>query len=70
MTNEIARAWPVVRRVTTFALGVAVIIDDLAQTHTDVAVLIVGLILVGVLPVEDLLDLLNRHRRQDDDHRP
>jgi hypothetical protein len=55
--------WPMFRRAATFLLGCAVIIDALlVQTVPSVGTLTIGLILVGVLPIDDLLRLARRGR--------
>lgn len=65
--------WPPFRRIVTFLLGCAVILDSLLEKNTaTVGKLIVGLILVGVLPLEDLIRLAGRNgkRKSDDNERP
>ena len=54
------KSWLLIRRVVTFLLGCAVIIDALIQNH--IGTLVVGAILVGVLPVDDLFRLVRRDR--------
>jgi hypothetical protein len=55
------RWWGVFRRIVTFLLGVAVILDSLLEKNTaTVGKLIVGLLLVGVLPLDDLVRLATR----------
>lgn len=57
--------WDVFRRVVVFLLGVVVIIDSLIEKQTaSVGKLIVGLIMVGVLPLDDLVRLAYRRNRQ------
>jgi hypothetical protein len=49
------------RRVVIFLLGVVVIIDSLAEKQTaSVGKLVVGLIMVGALPLDDLVRLVAR----------
>jgi hypothetical protein len=55
--------WRWVREVITFALGVAVIIDALTSATTPLSELIVGLVMVGVLPLERLLAVIGDRRR-------
>jgi hypothetical protein len=63
--NEAAASrWLMVRRLVTFVLGVAVIVDALWEKEDVVAELVIGLILVGVLPIEDLIRLLDRRGRR------
>jgi hypothetical protein len=59
--------WGLIRRVITFALGVAVMVDAIQMPNADTAELIIGLILVGVLPIDDLLAVIHRKRGPDDD---
>ena len=49
------------RRVVTFLLGVAVIIDSLVEKNTaTVGKLVVGLLLIGIPSMEDLVRLMKR----------
>jgi hypothetical protein len=58
--------WLVIRRIVIFALGVTVILDSLLEKQTaSVGKLVVGLIMIGVLPLEDLIRLVYRsHARR------
>jgi hypothetical protein len=49
------------RRVILFALGVAVIVDAMASAGQQLGQLIVGLVLVGLVPVDEFLSRLGRH---------
>jgi hypothetical protein len=49
-----------VRRVVVFVLGVAVIVDSLHNKTSPVAELVVGMIMVGILPLDDLARFLGR----------
>ena len=60
MSEAAASRWLMVRRMVTFVLGVAVIVDALWEQENVVTELVIGLLLVGVLPIEDLLRLLSR----------
>jgi hypothetical protein len=52
------------RRVITFALGVAVILDSLFEkSEASVGKLVVGLLLVGVPPIDDLIRMIGRNGR-------
>ena len=52
------RWWDAFRRIVTFLLGVAVILDSLLEKNTaTVGKLVVGMVLVGVLPLDDLVAL-------------
>ena len=64
MSEAAASRWLMVRRLVTFVLGVAVIVDALWEKEDVVAELVIGLILVGVLPIEDLIRLLDRRGRR------
>jgi hypothetical protein len=56
--------WFAFKRVVVFVLGVAVIIDSLIEkNYPSVGKLIVGLLMVGVLPLDDLLRLARRDRK-------
>lgn len=59
--------WQWIRRVVVFALGVALIVDSLFQRPNVIVRLLVGLVMVGVLPLDDLLRLVARHRHREDD---
>jgi hypothetical protein len=61
--EHVGRWWQVIRRVVIFGLGVAVIVDALWDQKFVVAELIVGLILVGVLPLDDFMRIVLRARR-------
>jgi uncharacterized membrane protein HdeD (DUF308 family) len=54
--------WLQVRRVVTFLLGCAVIVDALLASVVNVGELVIGLILVGVLPIDDLFRIVRRGR--------
>ena len=58
------RWWQLTREVVTFALGVAVVLDALLDPHTSVPELVVGLVMVGVLPLERLLAVIARRTPQ------
>ncbi len=53
------RWWQVLRRVVVFVLGVTLIVDSIIQ-HTTAGRLIAGLIMIGVLPLDDLVLMLRR----------
>jgi hypothetical protein len=58
--------WPLFRRMAVFLLGCAVIIDALVE-GSPIGYLIVGLLMVGVLPIDDLISLATRHRNRRED---
>lgn len=55
--------FPALRRVVVFALGTAVIIDALTSKTYVVAELIIGMILVGILPMDEVLKSATGRRR-------
>ena len=64
-SDDVERAgplWQLFRRVVIFLLGVAVIIDALWDQKFVVAELVVGLILVGILPLDDFMRIVMRRR--------
>jgi hypothetical protein len=52
--------WLWIRRVVIFALGVSVIGDALIADKVNIWELVIGLILVGVLPLDDVAHYLQR----------
>jgi hypothetical protein len=54
-----------VRRVTVFGLGVWVIADALVETES-IPMLIIGMVMVGVLPIDDLISSASWPRRRRD----
>lgn len=59
------RLFRCLRRVVLFLLGVIVILDGLAKSNA--RLLVVGLILAGVLPLDDVLRMFARHPHRDDE---
>lgn len=59
------RLFRCLRRVVLFLLGVIVILDGLAQSNA--RLLVVGLILAGVLPLDDVLRMFARRPNRDDE---
>ena len=53
-----------VRRIVVFLLGVAIIIDALWDQDFVVPELIVGMIMVGVLPVDEFVKSFQTRRRR------
>jgi len=49
-----------IREATTFALGVAVILDALISEHWRTGELIAGLVMIGILPLDRLVAMLAR----------
>jgi hypothetical protein len=60
------RWWAPVRRIVTFLLGCAVIVDALLQSAVSIGELIVGLLMIGVLPIDDLIRIVRRSAGRDD----
>ena len=59
--TEWTTRWMKIRGVSTFLLGVAVIVDSLVEKNTaTVGKLIVGLLLIGIPSIEDLIRLTRR----------
>jgi hypothetical protein len=57
------KRWMAFRTVVTFLLGVAVIVDSLIEKNTaTVGKLIVGLLLIGIPPLEDIIKLTTRRK--------
>jgi hypothetical protein len=54
----------VFRRVIVFLLGMAVIIDALWDRSYVVPELIIGMILVGVLPIDEVIKSMTSRRRR------
>jgi hypothetical protein len=52
--------WWWVRRVTIFALGACVIVEGLVSAQDRIVELIAGLVMVGVLPLDDLVRTFGR----------
>jgi hypothetical protein len=47
--------WQGLRRLVIFVLGVAVIVEGLVEHQDQIADLVIGLVMIGVLPLDDLL---------------
>ena len=57
------RAFLLVRRVVVFVLGVAVVVDALLDNDgATLGRLIVGLLMIGVLPIDYLVDIVHAAR--------
>lgn len=57
-----APLWPGLRRLVLFVLGVAVIIDALTVSGQNLGQLLVGTLLIGIVPVDELLAEVRRRR--------
>lgn len=59
------RWWPAAREVITFVLGVAVILDalDVTGTGRNIGEMIVGLVMIGILPLDRLMNVIAEVRR-------
>jgi hypothetical protein len=61
--DPMPRWWYVFRRIVIFGLGVAVIIDSLTEKNTaSVGKLLIGLLLIGFPPIEEIMALAARRR--------
>jgi hypothetical protein len=60
-----AKWWQAIREVVTFALGVAVIVDSFFTHDRSVGELVVGLVMIGVLPLDRLLGAIGRRADKD-----
>jgi hypothetical protein len=58
--------WGTVRQVLQFALGCFVVLDAVFTPGTHVSELIAGLILLGIIPVDDLLSRIAAKTRTGD----
>lgn len=72
MTRGTDSFWKVfegIRRITIFILGVSVVVYALVDPDTPntVAMLIIGMIMVGILPVENVLNWIRPARHIDRD---
>ena len=68
--TSLVPVWRWVRRVVIFFLGCAVILEGIISAQDRVVELIAGMVMVGVLPLDDLLRSFhwgNGRRRPDDD---
>ncbi len=71
--DRIGRRWQLFRRVVVFLLGAAIIIDALWDQKFVAVELVIGMILVGVLPLEDFMRIVMRRngaKRPDDRREP
>ena len=63
--DHVPRWWLWTRRVVSFGLGVWVIVDSLIEKQVaSVGKLIIGLVMIGVLPLDDLIRVVRRARRE------
>jgi hypothetical protein len=63
MEDEFAPRWGPVRRMVVFVLGIAVVIDAVLGTGNHIGELVIGAVLLGIIPVDELLDSLSRRFR-------
>lgn len=56
--------WPGARRLVLFVLGVAVIIDAVIAPGDQLGNLVVGVLLVGLVPVDEMLGRILPSRRR------
>lgn len=63
-SSALSEAFAFIRRLTLFLLGVAVVLDAIIGQHpVPLAELIAGLVLLGLVPVEMLVDRITVRRR-------
>ena len=55
-----------IKRITIFILGVLIIVEALYEESVPVKSIILGMIMVGVLPLEDLLPWSKRNQEKKD----
>ena len=62
------KAWRIfeaIRRVTIFLLGTLIIVDGLiGQQDNQVPILIIGMVMVGVLPLDNLVGAMSINRKR------
>jgi hypothetical protein len=56
------KVFDAIRRITTFLLGVAIIVNALIHPDERLGQLAIGMVMVGVLPVESLTFWQNRSK--------
>ena len=55
MAHDVWHFFNALRRVVVFVLGVWIIVDGLTESTNVIPKLIVGMIMVGVLPIDNLM---------------
>jgi len=55
MPNDVWHFFNALRRIVVFVLGVWIIVDGLTESTNVIPKLIVGMIMVGVLPIDNLV---------------
>lgn len=60
-----APPWPELRRLVLFVLGVVVIVNAVATNGQNVGQMAIGALLVGLIPVDELLARVGRRRDRD-----
>lgn len=56
----------IVRQVAIFLLGVWIITYSVSATSKNIAYIVTGLILIGIIPVETMLLTVTRQRKRDE----
>jgi hypothetical protein len=64
---SLAQMWALTRQVVVFLLGCLVVIDGVTTQGTHVSELLVGVFMLGLVPVDALLTRLPWARRRDSD---
>jgi hypothetical protein len=65
LENGFSPRWGPVRRIVVFLLGITVVIDAVLGTGNHIGELVIGAVLLGIIPVDELLDSLSRKFRRD-----
>lgn len=58
--TEIVVTFRLIRQVVLFVLGVVVIIDGIVSSNSPVPEIVTGLVLLGLVPIDDLVSRLPR----------
>lgn len=68
MSSHRADVFTAIRQVTIFVLGVVVVVAALLdpESSNTVSMLVIGMVMVGVLPIENMLPWRSRKARTDD----
>jgi hypothetical protein len=59
-TTEWPRWLKIVRQFAVFLLGIAIIIYSVTATSKNIAYIITGMVLIGLIPLENFLDALSQ----------
>lgn len=67
--DKVWRIFEGIRRIVVFLLGIIIIIEGLRDDTDAVPELIIGMVMVGILPIEDIFRVFGREPRRDRDKR-